>query len=180
MRYLQLALYLCIFLPSVVQASLLPGEKRIETTSTKQAIDVYTTFVNILQDEYVEIEDHLISNDRENYEKIRRKIYENILDRNTRKTELTTIESYVNYLGSGRYMNEYKALYAHLLDTEYIMYTIPQKVVYYINDKGRITYLEAYGIFKRTDNQVFDRALLKRFSITKKKFKEIYKAVLLD
>lgn len=180
MRYLQLAIYLCIFLPSLVQASLLPGEKRIETTSTKQAIDVYTTFVNILQTEYMMIEDNLISNDRENYEKIRRKIYENILDIKTRKTELNTIESYVNYLGSGRYMNEYKALYAHLLDTEYIMYTIPQKVVYYINDKGRITYLEAYGILKRTDDQIFDRELLKRFSINKGKFKNIYNDVLLD
>lgn len=174
MRYLHLALYLCIFLPSVAKASLLPGEKRIETTSTKQAIDVYTTFVDILQTEYMMIEDNLISNDRENYEKIRRKIYENILDRNTRKTELSTIESYVNYLGSGRYMNEYKALYAHLLDTEYILYTIPQKVVYYINDKGRITYLEAYGILKKTDNQFFDRSLLQRFSITKRKFRYPY------
>lgn len=180
MRYVQLSIFLLMVYPVFSQPELLPGEKRIETTSTKQAIDVYTTFVNILQSEYMMIENNLISNDKENFDKIRKKIYFHILDRQTRKTELTTIESYVRYLGSERYLNEYKALYAHLLDTEYILYTIPQKVVYYINDKGRITYLGAYGIFKKTDNQVFDRALLKRFSITKKKFKEMYNENLLD
>jgi len=102
------------------------------------------------------------------------------LDRETRKTQFNTIESYVNYLGSGRYMNEYKALYAHLLDQEYILYTIPQKVVYYINEKGRITYLEAYGILKKTDDQIFDRSLLQRFSITKQKFWTLYYDKLLD
>lgn len=178
MRYFQLAVFLLF--PGISFAGLLPGEKRIETTSTKQAIDVYTTFVDILQTEYMMIEDNLISNDRDNFEKIRRKIYENILDRETRKTQLNTIESYVNYLGSGRYMNEYKALYAHLLDQEYILYTIPQKVVYYINEKGRITYLEAYGILKKTDDQIFDRSLLQRFSITKQKFCTPYYHKLLD
>lgn len=178
MLYFQLAVFLLF--PGILFAGLLPGEKRIETTSTKQAIDVYTTFVDILQTEYVMIEDNLILNDTENFEKIRRKIYENILDRETRKTQLTTIESYVNFLGSGRYMNEYKALYAHLLDREYILYTIPQKVVYYINEKGRITYLEAYGILKKTDDQIFDRSLLQRFSITKQKFWTLYSDKLLD
>lgn len=178
MRYFQIAIVL--LLPGISFAGLLPGEKRIETTSTKQAIDIYTTFVNILQDEYMMIEENLISNDKDNFEKIRRKIYVHIFDRETRKTQLSTIESYVNYLGSGRYMNEYKALYAHLLDQEYIMYTIPQKVVYYINEKGRITYLEAFGIFKSTDDQIFDRSLLKRFSITKQKFWNPYYHKLLD
>lgn len=155
-----------------VRADIRPEETKVELKNYKDAIVVYATFVDLLRTEYIRNENSLVSNDK-NFFQIR-KMISRLLDESKHNLNPSLIEPYAASLGSVQFVNDYKALFVFLFDFKHLLTACPDEVTYYIDASGRITYLEARGIFKEDDKQVFDRDLLKRFSITRKKFKYQY------
>ncbi len=149
-----------------------PKETTIVLNNDLKTIDIYSKFIRVLKYEFVKIKNNLIDNDEENYFKIRNYIY-SLLD-NKRNVDPKLIKDYVSFLGSNRYLNEYKCLFFYMFDFKYLLSSCPDEIVYTLDDNGRILYFEARNIFKGGDTQIFDRSLLQRFIITKKNIKDQY------
>lgn len=171
MKYIIIIIFFICLLGNM-QAHIRSGEKKVNLNNYKDAIVVYATFVDLLRTEYIKNENNLVSNDK-NFFQIR-KMISRLLDESKHNLNPSLIEPYAASLGSVQFVNDYKALFVFLFDFKHLLTACPDEVTYYIDASGRITYLEARGIFKEDDKQVFDRDLLKRFSITRKKFKSQY------
>jgi hypothetical protein len=137
-------------------------------------IDIYSKFIRVLNFEFIHFQNQLIDNDA-NYYKIRNYIY--TLLENKRNVDPKLIKGYVSALGSSRYSNEYKILFFYMFDFKYLLSSCPDEIVYTVDKNGRILYFEARNVFKSGDTQIFDRSLLQRFVITKKKIKDQYHLV---
>ena len=123
-----------------------------------------------LKDEY--IQRYKNRGNDENFIKIRNAILVTV-DEHFYNLDPKLIEKTVYSSGSGKFINEYRALFFYIFSIKH-PFSGPYELTYIINSNGRITYLEARGIFNRTDKQVFDRDLLKRFIVTKQKIKQNY------
>jgi glutamate mutase epsilon subunit len=154
-------------------AETINDETKVVTETLKESIEVYTTFVLILKLEYYKFQNNLMDNDP-NFYKISN-IIESIINESKSNMNPTLIEPFVYSAGSGRFINEYKALFICIFNKEFATKSIAKEVTYMIDKNGRIAYLEAKGIFKPDNIQVFDRSLLKRFSVTRSKFKNPFK-----
>ena len=137
-------------------------------------IDIYSKFIRVLNFEFIHFQNQLIDNDA-NYYNIRNYIY--TLLENKRNVDPKLIKEYVSALGSSRYSNEYKILFFYMFDFKYLLSSCPDEIVYTVDKNGRILYFEARNVFKSGDTQIFDRSLLQRFVITKKKIKDQYHLV---
>ena len=137
-------------------------------------IDIYSKFIRVLNFEFIHFQNQLIDNDA-NYYNIRNYIY--TLLENKRNVDPKLIKGYVSALGSSRYSNEYKILFFYMFDFKYLLSSCPDEIVYTVDKNGRILYFEARNVFKSGDTQIFDRSLLQRFVITKKKIKDQYHLV---
>ena len=149
-----------------------PGETTIVLKNDLKTIDIYSKFIRVLKFEFIHFQNQLIDNDKDNYFEIRNYIY--TLLENKRNVDPKLIKDYVSVLGSSRYMNEYKILFFYMFDFKYLLSSCPDEIVYTVDKNGRILYFEARNVFKSGDTQIFDRSLLQRFVITKKKIKDQY------
>ena len=149
-----------------------PGETTIVLKNDLKTIDIYSKFIRVLKFEFIKFQNQLIDDDTENYFKIRNHIY--VLLQNKRNVDPKLIIDYVSFLGSSRYVNEYKLLFFYMFDFKYLLSSCPDEIVYTVDENGRILYFEARNVFKSGDTQIFDKSLLQRFNITKKKIKDQY------
>lgn len=150
--------------------------KAKETTFTMKdnfkTIDIYSKFIRVLKFEFIHFQNQLIDNDKANYFEIRNYIY--TLLENKRNVDPTLIKGYVSALGSSRYSNEYKILFFYMFDFKYLLSSCPDEITYTLDEQGRILYFEARNVFIKVDTQIFDRALLQRFTVTKGMIKKQY------
>jgi hypothetical protein len=149
--------------------------KAKETTFTMKdnlkTIDIYSKFIRVLKFEFINFQNQLIDNDA-NYFEIRNYIY--TLLENKRNVDPKLIKGYVSALGSSRYYNEYKILFFYMFDFKYLLSACPDEITYTLDEQGRILYFEARNVFIKGDTQIFDRALLQRFTVTKGMIKKQY------
>ena len=149
--------------------------KAKETTFTMKdnlkTIDIYSKFIRVLKFEFIHFQNQLIDNDA-NYYNIRNYIY--TLLENKRNVDPKLIKEYVSALGSSRYSNEYKILFFYMFDFKYLLSSCPDEIIYTLDEQGRILYFEARNVFIKGDTQIFDRALLQRFTVTKGMIKKQY------
>lgn len=134
-------------------------------------IDIYSKFIRVLKFEFIHFLNQLIDNDA-NYYNIRNYIY--TLLENKRNVDPKLIKEYVSGLGSSRYSNEYKILFFYMFDFKYLLSSCPDEIIYTLDEQGRILYFEARNVFIKGDTQIFDRALLQRFTVTKGMIKKQY------
>lgn len=149
--------------------------KAKETTFTMKdnlkTIDIYSKFIRVLKFEFINFQNQLIDNDA-NYFEIRNYIY--TLLENKRNVDPKLIKGYVSALGSSRYYNEYKILFFYMFEFKYLLSACPDEITYTLDEQGRILYFEARNVFIKGDTQIFDRALLQRFTVTKGMIKKQY------
>jgi hypothetical protein len=149
--------------------------KAKETTFTMKdnlkTIDIYSKFIRVLKFEFINFQNQLIDNDA-NYFEIRNYIY--TLLENKRNVDPKLIKGYVSALGSSRYYNEYKILFFYMFDFKYLLSACPDEITYTLDEQGRILYFEARNVFIKGHTQIFDRALLQRFTVTKGMIKKQY------
>ncbi len=150
--------------------------KAKETTFTMKdnlkTIDIYSKFIRVLKFEFIHFQNQLIDNDEANYFEIRNYIY--TLLENKRNVDPKLLKEYVSALGSSRYSNEYKILFFYMFDFKYLLSSCPDEITYTLDEQGRILYFEARNVFIKGDTQIFDRALLQRFTVTKGMIKKQY------
>lgn len=149
--------------------------KAKETTFTMKdnlkTIDIYSKLIRVLKIEFIHFQNQLIDNDA-NYYDIRNYIY--TLLENKRNVDPSLIKGYVSALGSSRYSNEYKILFFYMFHFKYLLSSCPDEITYTLDEQGRILYFEARNVFIKGDIQIFDRALLQRFTVTKGMIKKQY------
>lgn len=150
--------------------------KAKETTFTMkdnlETIDIYSKFIRVLKFEFIHFQNQLIDNYKANYFEIRNYIY--TLLENKRNVDPTLIKGYVSALGSSRYSNEYKILFFYMFDFKYLLSSCPDEIIYTLDEQPRILFFEARNVFIKGDIQIFDRALLQRFTVTKGMIKKQY------
>lgn len=61
-----------------------------------------------------------------------------------------------------------------MFDFKYLLSSCPDEITYTLDEQGRILYFEARNVFIKGDIQIFDRALLQRFTVTKGMIKKQY------
>ena len=149
-------------------------ERTIVMKDNLQTISIYCKVRKMVKMSYLRIENELIRNDEENFVKIKKYIDELLMD-SKKNLNINVIESYVSYVGSSQYINEYKGLFVDMFHMKNTFIATPDEVMYILDKNDRIVYFEARNVLKNGDKQVFDRSLLKRFPVTKQKIKERYK-----
>ena len=147
-------------------------EITIKMKDNLNTIDIYSKFIRVLKFEFIHFQNQLIDNDEANYFEIRNYIY--TLLENKRNVDPKLIKEYVSALGSSRYSNEYKILFFYMFDFKYLLSSCPDEIIYTLDEQGRILYFEARNVFIKGDTQIFDRALLQRFTVTKGMIKKQY------
>jgi hypothetical protein len=61
-----------------------------------------------------------------------------------------------------------------MFDFKYLLSSCPDEIIYTLDEQPRILYFEARNVFIKGDIQIFDRALLQRFTVTKGMIKKQY------
>ena len=149
-------------------------EKTIIMNNKSETITVYLYVRRMLLNGFVRVQNHLLIHDKENFLKITDHINQLLSDpKNNMNPDI--IESYVSYVGSSQYLNEYKGLFVYLFQKSLRFSGIPTELMYVLENNDRIVYFEARNLFKDGDKQVFDRGLLKKFKVTKSQIKALYK-----
>jgi hypothetical protein len=149
-------------------------ERTIVMKDNLQTISIYCKVRKMVKMAYLRIENQLIRNDEENFVKIKKYINGLLMD-SKKRTDINAIESYVSYVGSSQYINEYKGLFVDMYHLNNTFVGTPDEVMYILDKNDRIVYFEARNLFKDGDKQVFDRELLRKFKVTKSQIKALYK-----
>ena len=137
----------------------------------EETIEKYISVRRILLTEFFKVKQDLMSKDKDNFYKIQNEIYR-IISADRKNMDAQLITKYVNSVGSGNYINEYKALFYTIHNEQNVLSMYPDELVYTLDDTGRIVYFKAKNMICIGTSQEYDRSLLQRFAITKQMMKE--------
>ena len=154
------------------QTSIRTSEKTvIVRNNIDETIEKYISVRRILLTEFLKVKEDLMSKDKDNFYKIQNEIYR-IISADRKNMDAQLITKYVNSVGSGNYINEYKALFYTIHNEQNVLSMYPDELVYTLDDTGRIVYFKAKNMICKGTSQEYDRSLLQRFAITKQMMKE--------
>lgn len=166
---------LALALLSITTASFAKNDVLENTVVVKNNIDEtiekYISVRRILLTEFRKIKEDLFEKDKENFQKIQAEIYR-LISSDRKNMDAKLISKYVAFVGSIRFLNEYKALFYTIHNEENLLCMYPDEIIYTTDDNGRILYFEAKNMLAKGTSQVYDRSLLQRFVITKQKIKD--------
>jgi len=136
-----------------------------------ETIEKYISVRRILLTEFYKVKQDLMSKDKDNFYKIQDEIYR-ITSADRKNMDAKLIIKYVNSVGSGKYINEYKALFYSIHNEQNVLTMYPDELVYTLDNTGRIVYFKAKNMICKGTSQEYDRSLLQRFAVTKQMMKE--------